>query len=155
MTSWQQRFWSKVKRGSGCWLWLGARSNTGYGVFNIDGQAIGAHRLSFTMLRGAIPAGMEICHHCDVRQCVNPAHMFVGTHADNMRDKAEKRRAPRLTGKSNGQAKITPELARAVFLRYRKGDVTQETVAAMFGVRRSKVADIVNRRTHVDVTADL
>lgn len=107
------------------------------------------------MQRGPIPDGMEICHRCDVRACVNPAHMFVGTHADNMRDKAEKRRAPRLTGKSNGQAKISSDVARAIFLRHRGGDLTQEQLAAMFGVRRSKVADIVNRRTHADVTKDL
>lgn len=81
--------------------------------------------------------------------------MFVGTHADNMRDKAIKRRAPRLTGKSNGQAKISSDVARAIYLRYAVGDITQDQVAAMFGVRRSKVADIVNRRTHVDVTRDL
>lgn len=81
--------------------------------------------------------------------------MFIGTHADNMRDKAMKRRAPRLTGKSNGQAKITPELARAIFIEYASRDLTQAQIAAMFGVRRSKVADIVNKRTHVDVTKDL
>ena len=138
-----------------CWIWQGATSSTGYGVFSLNGSSVGAHRIAYTMTRGPIPKGMEICHRCDVPKCVNPSHMFIGTHADNMRDKALKRRAPRLTGKSNGQSKITPALARAIFIRYKAGGVTQDDVARMFRVKRSKVADVVNRRTHVDVTEDL
>ena len=77
---------------SGCWLWLGAVDAAGYGDFWFGGTNVGAHRVAWTLFMGEIPAGRFVCHHCDRPPCVNPAHLFVGTHGDNMRDASQKGR---------------------------------------------------------------
>lgn len=91
------RFFAKVQPGSGCWLWTGAKLPKGYGQFHIarvDGKAIHGypHRIMFLLAHGEIPAGMEVCHHCDNPPCCNPDHLFLGTHGDNMRDSSRKGR---------------------------------------------------------------
>ncbi|MBI5315856.1 MAG: HNH endonuclease [Nitrospirae bacterium] len=87
------RFWSKVAKGppEDCWLWMGARLLTGYGVFSLGGSD-GAHRVAWMLTHGPIPPGRHICHHCDNPPCCNPAHLFCGTHLDNMRDRDRKGR---------------------------------------------------------------
>lgn len=71
---------------------MGARFSTGYGLCHYEGKAWKAHRLVWTKLNGPIPAGIDCCHTCDVKECVNPAHIFLGTDADNHQDKARKGR---------------------------------------------------------------
>jgi hypothetical protein len=86
-------FWSKVQKSDGCWEWQGHRTNWNYGYFTFRGDSIPAHRFSVELASGKrIPAGMVICHKCDNPPCVRPDHLFIGTHADNMRDMAEKGR---------------------------------------------------------------
>lgn len=84
---------------SGCWIWQGTLSAKGYGVYTANKKQRGAHRGSYEAGFGHIPEGMYVCHKCDVRCCVNPDHLFVGSHADNMKDMAIKLRQNRkLTG---------------------------------------------------------
>ena len=99
-TSWSQgehitraeRFWRKVKHGSGCWEWQGAKVRGGYGFF-WDGKRNGvAHRYSYELAYGPIPSGKIVCHHCDNPPCVRPDHLFCGTHSDNENDKYAKGR---------------------------------------------------------------
>ena len=90
----------------GCWPWTGARSGGGYGYLWWRGRSRQAHRLSFAAANGSIPAGAFILHRCDNPRCVNPAHLFAGSHADNMRDMFSKGRGRLPAGRARPTAEI-------------------------------------------------
>lgn len=87
-------FQAKIKSDpSGCWLWTGFLSKLGYGELTRHGKKAAAHRVAYTIWIAEIPDGMHVLHKCDVPACCNPEHLFLGAHADNMRDMAQKGRA--------------------------------------------------------------
>lgn len=113
-----QRFFSKILKTDGCWEWQGNRNNMGYGMCRprgADQPKWPCHVLMWIYTHGTIPAGMHVLHRCDNAACVRPDHLWLGTHADNMKDKHAKNRAYPQSWLSNIRAaadrrrKLTPE----------------------------------------------
>ena len=143
MTTARERFFEKVERDAttDCWNWTGTIDRGGYGKLKVDGKMERAHRFSFHTFNGAIPSGNVVLHKCDNPRCVNPSHLSVGTHADNVTDMFAKGRQPKRIGKNNGRAKLTDDDVRAI----RKSSLTQSDLAARYGIARSQISMIKNR----------
>jgi hypothetical protein len=144
-----ERFWAKVEKTDGCWLWRGARTPAGYGELRVDGRPQYSHRLSWEMHNGAIPAGMFVCHKCDVRLCVNPTHLFLGTHAENMADMFAKGRQPKVNvrGKRNPCARLTQEDADLIRLTAETLPVSKSAIARAYGVTVQNICRILKGET--------
>lgn len=88
----EERFWGKVEKTDGCWLWKGYRTPKGYGVFKMNGKNQQAHRAAWMLTHGPIPTGLDVLHECDNPPCVRPDTLFLGTNTDNQRDSVAKGR---------------------------------------------------------------
>jgi hypothetical protein len=143
----EERFWSKVDKGPNCWIWKGARSKDGYGLFNNKTgthRLLVAHRVAYTLMVGPIPHGLFVCHHCDNRLCVNPSHLFIGTPADNTHDAVAKGRLNQ--GSQNPNAKLTSFQVVEIYKGRQLGQRPSE-LAKRFHVSRPTISDITAGRT--------
>lgn len=134
-------FWSETRVGAPneCWEWQGCRKKNGYGYLGKSTGRLYAHRISFEVSTGHPPGAFFVCHRCDNPGCVNPAHLFLGTAADNADDRGAK-------GRSAKGSKIGTALLRdAVVLQIRAAEGTQKEIAARFGTSRSNVS-LIKRR---------
>lgn len=130
------RFLEKIATGTtDCWYWVGARDEAGYGIF-AHSQHLRAHRTAFHLFKGEIPLGMKVLHKCDVRCCVNPDHLFLGTQADNVRDMVLKGRARTSSrfGEDNPAAKLTKESIKAIRLERETNKTPYNKIASSYGV---------------------
>ena len=96
MKTLEERFWSRVSKTETCWIWTGSKSKSGYGLLNRESGSNMAHRISYELANGPIPEKSLVCHKCDNPPCVNPTHLFTGTHKDNSQDMMSKHRVGRI-----------------------------------------------------------
>lgn len=134
------RFWAQVQKTESCWLWTGMVLSNGYGQIKSDRKQ-SVHRFSWELHRGAIPDGMVVCHKCDVRNCVNPEHLFIGTPADNNRDMREKSRHAR------GERVCGSRLTSSQVLDIRAADDTYAELGRRYGVSATSIRKIKARKT--------
>lgn len=144
----EERFWSKVKKNpgkKGCWEWQGAKDSHGYGILTMNGKNYMAHKLSWEVANGRkVPKGMVLLHSCDVRNCLNPAHLTPGSQQSNMDDRGKKGRTAR--GPQNGKALLKQKDIKAIRMLKSKG-LTETAIAILYNVARSTIANILHSRT--------
>ncbi len=130
-----------------CWRWYDAGiTSNGYGNFSIRGVDFRAHRVAYLIATGNDPGLLCVCHACDNRACVNPAHLFLGTQSENLRDAVSKGRfAPEgMKGEANPRAKLTDEIVIEIRKRYASENIGPKRLARNYGVAHSLVQRIVN-----------
>jgi len=140
----EERFWSRVHKTDTCWLWMGTITTGGYGRIQVNCKLICTHRLSWEMRYGKIPKGMFALHKCDVPNCVNPNHLYIGTTQDNMNDKVNRGRSPR--GESHGNNRLKESQIRSI-RKINSFDIfTQAEIGKIFSVARETTRDIINKK---------
>lgn len=147
-------FWSHVRRGDGCWEWVGRKDRGGYGLAQAGSRRVRAHRAAWALANNLNPGPLLVCHACDNPPCVNPNHLWLGTFDENMADMVAKgrartggalavarRRAPR--GEDHGRAILTEEQVKEI----RASHLSISKAAEAFGIGQSTVANIRQRKS--------
>lgn len=149
-----ERFEAKFTRGpvAECWLWQGSIAPNGYGKLGGGTSQLSAHRVAYELANGPIPEGLYICHTCDVRNCVNPAHLFAGTCSDNLRDCVSKGRhnwqrpdRAQTRGENHATAKLSDAQVSEI-RRLASLGAGQSELARKFGVTQPHVGRLINRK---------
>lgn len=153
-----ERFWPRVVKGDGCWLWTGYRDRKGYGFLGAGterGKTALAHRVAWELTYGTIDGDLCILHRCDNPSCVRPDHLFIGTRGDNNEDMWQKGRGvspprqPTLTerarGTRHGNAILTESAVEEIRQKYASGNVSQTALAAEYGVSQRTISRVVRR----------
>ena len=127
-----------------CWEWTANRCRGAYGHFSVNGQTVKAHRWIYEAVVGPIPEGLQIRHHCDNPDCVNPAHLEPGTAADNTADKMERGRMPNRQGEKHPLARLTADDVREIRRLSAMGHSAPQ-IAKVFPITRGQIGKIVRR----------
>lgn len=149
---WAERFWSNVTPGTAedCWIWQGTISNQGRGTFGVGGRAnqrrINAPRYAYWLHNDDLREDLVVCHHCDNPACVNPAHLFAGTQADNLADMTQKGRRVgfALKGEAAPSCKISDSQAHSTLERFYAGEKAS-ALAAELGVHKATIYKLAKR----------
>jgi hypothetical protein len=140
----QARFWGRVDNPGpdDCWEWQGTRQSYGHGLLSVAGKNLKAHRISYEIHVGPIPAGLIIRHRCDNPPCVNPAHLEVGTRQDNVHDRDSRGRHWALSGEEHNMARLTWADVDEIRSLAARGE-SKTGLARRFGISRTHVYRIV------------
>lgn len=142
------RFWKDVRIPADknqCWLWVGNMLQQGYGRFHVKNRFyLKAHRVSWILTHGSIPNGLIICHKCDVRNCVNPNHLFAGTFADNSRDRDQKGR--HYHGERVNTCKLTEKQVLEIRARFANGETNKSALGREYKISNQVIGLIVRRK---------
>jgi len=141
-----ERFWARVDKSGACWVWTGSKDQDGYGcsVSRLLGRR--AHRASWEIVNGKIPKGMQVLHTCDNPPCVNPDHLFLGTHKINMWDRSKKGRH----GKSS-RGPLRSEEVLKIRSEYAKGGTSYMKLAQIYDVDKGTIMNCVRRKTYSNI----
>ena len=146
-------FWKHVDKLSKneCWNWKASTGTPGYGNLWNGSKNVTAHRVSWIINYGNIPNKMFVCHKCDNRRCVNPAHLFLGSQLDNMHDMINKNRAKKTPcyGFKNNLTKISFSSITKIRKQYSAGNISQAKVAKKFKVSQAHVCDIIRFKVRI------
>lgn len=138
----------KINKRTGCWEWCGDLSPNGYGWFHVASRPHNAHRFAYELFVGEI-GDKCVCHSCDNRSCVNPDHLWLGTHKENMQDASRKGRTTQ--GEKGHHAKLKETEVIEILRRVGDGDLTQTEAAQEFDVSLSTVHDIIRGKSWVHI----
>ncbi len=140
-----ERFWAQVDKSGLCWLWTGGLTEKGYGRAWFQGKKRRAHRLAYFLTNGRIPTGLNINHHCDVRNCVNPEHLWVGTQKENMQDAWAKGRGVFVhhSGEDHPSAKLTDAEVAEIRVLKTAGGMTQRQISKIYNVSEQLISNIL------------
>jgi hypothetical protein len=131
---------------SGCWLWLLGLDSAGYGKCKIHGEMFGAHRVLWMMSNGAIPDGLFVLHKCDVTCCVNPSHLYLGTHQDNIADRERRNRGSKKDGERNPSSKLK-EVDIMEILDLINAGVGHKEISVVFNVTQQTIYNVAIKKT--------
>lgn len=134
---------------TGCWLWNGKIHNGGYGIMFTNGTSYLTHRLSYTIHKGKIQKGLFVCHTCDVRSCVNPDHLFLGSNEDNVADMVRKNRQAK--GEHNSKTKLDEHTVRQVMCLYSIG-MGSTIISKMFSMSQATIWQIMHGKIWNHIT---
>lgn len=140
------RFWSKVKKSSGCWEWIASLDHQGYGHFKFNGKMVGAHRMSYMIRCGDIPKGMCVLHKCDNPICVRPSHLFLGTLKDNTQDMLRKGRFPNYQGENHNRSKLKNTDVIQIRALYYLGNSLKD-LSKLFKISKPHISRIIKRQS--------
>lgn len=143
----EDRFFNSLEKiENGCWLWKGAIGKNGYGALNVNGKVILAHRYSFILHHEKIPKGLFVCHKCDIRNCVNPEHLFLGTNHDNVKDMIKKGRKNPVKGSASPSAKLNEEKVKQI-KQFLKEGMRSPELAKLFNIGKRQIIYIKNNQS--------
>jgi len=135
-----------------CWEWQGFKNNDGYGTFYFKGRNEGSHRVAWILFKGEIPKENCVCHTCDNPSCVNPKHLWVGTHKENMNDRDNKGRTNRPLGETNGRCKLnfkTVQIIKDIGINFKKGSHKRGLLAKQYGICTDYLTEILKSKKRV------
>lgn len=131
-----------MKKTDSCWIWTAGLFPSGYGSISIDDRTYKVSRVVYELAHGKFDKKLSVLHRCDNKKCVNPKHLFLGTHRDNMNDMVKKERQSR---GEDSRSKLTEKQVKKIRSVFKKGTVTKQDIADMFKVSRKLIFNIINR----------